>query len=108
MSHRDGEPSASIVGSPGEDLPLEGRITTPDLLAKMAVNDLSTKAPLLSSEDAKPLQQATSAVEERLRLLSGQITSTTLVRPADTRKGPESTTLRNPADIVWRGLMLDP
>lgn len=108
MSRKDGEPSASIVGSPGEALSLEGRITTPDLLAEIAVNDLSAKAPLLSSEDAKPLPQATIAVEERLRLLSGQITSTTLVRPADTRKGSGSTTLRNPADIVWRGLMLDP
>lgn len=98
------EISASVMGSLDETLPSEGSVTR-DFLAEIAVSGLSAEAPLLSGEDAKALRQTANAVEERLRELSGQIASAPLVQNGDTRKKPESNTLNNPANIVWRGLM---
>lgn len=101
------EISASVMGSLDETLPSEGSVTR-DFLAEIAVSGLSAEAPLLSGEDAKALRQTANAVEERLRELSGQIASAPFVQNGDTRKKTESNTVNNPANIVWRGLMLDP
>ncbi|MDL2189171.1 hypothetical protein P5706_33910 [Pseudomonas sp. ChxA] len=107
MGRRNVETSASVVGSPDENLPSEGRATR-DRLAEIVVSGLSAEAPVLSGEDAKVLRQTANAVEKRLRELSGEIASAPFVQNGDTRKKPESNTVNNPANIVWRGLMLDP
>lgn len=107
MGRRNVKTSAPVLGSPDETLPSEGSVTR-YLLAEFAVSGLSAEAPLLSGEDVKALRQTANAVEEGLRELSGQIANAPLVQNGDTRKKPESNTLNNPANIVWRGLMLDP
>lgn len=107
MGSTNVEATGSTVGSLDEALPVGGGITQ-DLLAETAVSGLCDEVPLLSGEDAKVLRQTANPVEERLRTLSGHMASAPFVRNGDTRKKPKSTTLPNPAHIVWRGLMLDP
>lgn len=108
MGHRNVEIPCSDVGSSEAALTLDSCIPTPDLLAAILVINTSAQGPHSSSADAATPPQSTIAAEEPLRLLSGQIESAPFAQPADIRKKPESSTLKNPADIVWRSLMLDP
>lgn len=101
------ETSTSVPGSPDETQSLEGGATR-DLVAEIAVSGISAEAPLLSHDFAKALRQTALAGEERFRELSGQIANAPLEENGETRKKPGSNALNNPANIVWRGLMLDP
>lgn len=106
MVNRDGRRNSLSAGSSSESLLLDSSIPPEDPVVEISANDLSDQTTLFSIEDTTGRKQSLS-LEKKLRSLSEPTKDAQMEHPSVDDAKSEPSLLENPAQIVWRSLMLD-